>query len=418
MAEQARKEETERQNVHNQSMRHKPGFSTSSHGQSLLSLLALYIVNPPLSYASTSLYIHPRDITLPLRVTNACNEAIWPAILTQSGTGLAKSGFMLTPGESNSQTVSGDWAGRVWARTNCSFPTSEQGGAACATGDCDMCPECQSAGQAPATLAEFTMSSDTYQAFYDLSLVDGYNIPVGIISLLPQSGNSTLEGIPPNLTNPVCIGTSSLLAPVGDSSNPDFGTNSTFPLPLDQTVTSSFVQNWCPWPLQLDPPEKPGDGVYPYPDDNIQRPIFNPCLSACAKWNKAKYCCTGNHASPSTCSPSMYSTQAKKVCPDAYSYAYDDQTSTFIIPQGGGFEVVFYPSGRSTNILATFGDQLRQLAQTGHATRDMVRIAPNATYIRKKDDAAVPVSEPSPSLIALVVFLLWVCLGDVGAVFS
>jgi len=261
------------------------------------------------------------------------------------------------------------------------------------------------------------MSSDTYQAFYDISLVDGYNIPVGIISLLDETDNSTLTDIPPNLTNPVCIGTSSLLAPVGDTSDATFGSNSTYPLPLDQSVTPSFVQDWCPWPLQLDPPEKPGDGVYPYPDDNIQRPVFNPCLSACAKWNKAEDCCTGKHGTPSTCSPSLYSTQAKKVCPDAYSYAYDDQTSTFIIPQGGGFEVVFCPSGRSSNILATFGDQLSQLAQMGHASRDIIELAQNVTYIREKNGAASIVREPSASLVALVMLLLWTCLGELGVVF-
>lgn len=252
------------------------------------------------------------------------------------------------------------------------------------------------------------MSSDTYQTFYDISLVDGYNIPVGIISLLDQTGNSTLQDIPPNLTNPVCIGTSSLLAGVGNAADADLGSNSTYPLPLEQSVTQSLVQSWCPWPLQLDPPQKPGDGVYPYPDDNIQRPIFNPCLSACAKWNKDQYCCTGSHNTPATCSPSDYSTQAKKVCPDAYSYAYDDQTSTFIIPQGGGFEVVFCPSGRSSNILAVFGDQLRQLAQTGQATRDIVSLAQNATYIREKSAAAATTGRPSKSLVVFVVIiLLW-----------
>ncbi|KAH0837588.1 hypothetical protein AYO21_05078 [Fonsecaea monophora] len=354
---------------------------------------------------------------LPLRVTNNCKEPIWPAILTQSGTGPASSGFLLGSGATKSQTVGLDWKGRVWARTNCSFPTttgstsalpplppsSGQGGSPCQTGDCGMFLECQGAGQAPATLAEFTMSSDTNQCFYDISLVDGYNIPMGIISLLSETDNANLTDIPPNLTNPVCIGTSSLLAPVGDAPDVDFGTNSTYPLPLDQSVTSSFVQDWCPWPLQLTPPTKPGDGVYPYPDDSIQRPIFNPCLSACAKWNKAKYCCTGDHGTPATCSPSLYSQQAKKLCPDAYSYAYDDQTSTFIIPQGGGFEVVFCPAGRSTRILATFGDQLRQLAQTGHATRDIVSLAQNVSYIKAKS-AAVQVTVPKlNSVLAVLV---------------
>ena len=70
----------------------------------------------------------------------------------------------------------------------------------------------------------------------------------------------------------------------------------------------------------MNPPSKLGDGVYPYPDDNIQRPAFDPCYSACAKYNNAADCCTGHHGSPSTCQPSDYSKAAKGVCPDAYSY--------------------------------------------------------------------------------------------------
>lgn len=73
---------------------------------------------------------------------------IWPAILTQHGTGPPSRGFELAPGDSNPQEVSGDWQGRVWARTNCSFatsgdPASGQGGVACQTGDCGQFMECQ-----------------------------------------------------------------------------------------------------------------------------------------------------------------------------------------------------------------------------------------------------------------------------------
>ena len=88
---------------------------------------------------------------LPLRVTNNCKESIWPAILTQEGTPPASSGFLLQPGETNPQTVGLDWKGRVWARTNCSFPNtgsvpaSGQGGAPCETGDCGMFLQCQGA---------------------------------------------------------------------------------------------------------------------------------------------------------------------------------------------------------------------------------------------------------------------------------
>lgn len=101
---------------------------------------------------SSFLFVTTNSQNLPLRVTNNCAEPIWPAILTQSGSGPAHSGFLLNPGETNPQTVSADWRGRVWGRTNCSFPqdsgaepASGQGGSACTTGDCGMFLECQGA---------------------------------------------------------------------------------------------------------------------------------------------------------------------------------------------------------------------------------------------------------------------------------
>ena len=75
---------------------------------------------------------------------------------------------------------------------------------------------------------------------------------------------------------------------------------------------------------------------------------------------------------------------AKKVCPDAYSYAFDDQTSTFIVPAGGGFEVVFCPTGRSSNILATMGPELRELAATGAVSAQMLADTKNITLIRSR----------------------------------
>lgn len=175
-------------------------------------------------------------------------------------------------------------------------------------------------GATPVSLAEFTLATSSGQTFYDISLVDGYNLPIAIVSLYPESGNKSLVVIPPNLTNPICIGTSSFLENTGSTTDAHSGTNDTFPIPLEQTVTQSDVAKWCPWDLQQSPPNKPGDGVYPYPDDNIARPIFGPCYSACAKYNKPSDCCTGSYNSPNACKKGIYSAAAKKVCPDAYSF--------------------------------------------------------------------------------------------------
>lgn len=360
-------------------------------------------------------WVAPRANTVPLVISNQCKETIYPGIATQSGTSPGTRGFGLSPGSSRNLTVGHDWQGRVWGRTNCSFnfdgtgPSNtggnNGGGSACSTGDCFGVVECQVAGAPPATLAEFTLATSSGQTFYDISLVDGYNIPIGIVSLYPESGNKSLTEIPPNLTNPICIGTAALLAAKGDTSDANLGTNSSFPIPLEESLSNDFVQSWCPWDLQLDAPSKPGDGVYPYPDDTIQRPLFDPCYSACAKNHKDSDCCVGHYDNPSVCKPSEYSSQAKKVCPDAYSYAFDDQTSTFIIPSGGGFEVVFCPSGRSSNILNTLGNELRQLAATGAVPPQVLAELQNITFIRSRNAGSTAAEEPAwlKAILALLV---------------
>lgn len=87
------------------------------------------------------------DIT-PLLVTNRCPESIWPGISTQSGSGPSENGFELKSGDTKNQTVSEDWQGRIWGRTNCSFnedgSASASGrGKACATGDCNGALNCK-----------------------------------------------------------------------------------------------------------------------------------------------------------------------------------------------------------------------------------------------------------------------------------
>lgn len=298
----------------------------------------------------------------PLIVANWCPDTIWPAILSQGGNGPSNTGFALKSGGNQTLYVSSDWQGRVWGRTNCSFASNGQtsadgSGSACTTGDCGGVLACKSPNNPPATLAEFTLDGGTNQDFYDISLVDGYNLPLAIVWL--TNGNSALSSVDQSTTNPSCM------ASVGDLAPQNFdpytngqiflGTSSSDPLDFERNNSASAVSSWCPWDLQTSPPTKPGGGVYPYPDTDVARPAFDPCLSACAKYNSDSYCCTGSYDSSSSCSPSYYSKAAKNVCPDAYSYAYDDETSTFINPSGGGYQVIFCPGGRSTNIIASKG---------------------------------------------------------------
>lgn len=291
---------------------------------------------------------------IPLQIANWCADDVWPGILTQGGNGPSTTGFHLSAGANQTLNVGSDWQGRVWGRTNCSFSGSG-GGKACNTGDCGGSLTCQIAGQSPATLAEFTLQGSQSQTFYDISVVDGYNLPLAIVLL--ANGNSQLQSLSGSKTNPSCV------ASVGDLAAQNFnpysggqqflGTSSSNPMPFETQNSASDVADWCPWDLQVDAPLAPGNGIYPYPDGNVQRPAFDPCLSACAKYNSDNYCCTGNYDGPGKCQDNYYSKAAKSVCPDAYSYAYDDQDSTFSVPQGGGFQVIFCPGGRSTTILSS-----------------------------------------------------------------
>lgn len=97
------------------------------------------------------------------------------------------------------------------------------------------------------------------------------------------------------------------------------------------------------------------------------------------------------------------------LCADG-GVAFDDQTSTFIIPSGGGFEVIFCPPGRSSTILATMAAQLHQLAQTGQVSTQMIAEAKNKTVV-KKNGGLVSATSSQGVVLALAVtaaFFLWV----------
>ncbi|XVF35949.1 hypothetical protein REPUB_Repub19eG0015900 [Reevesia pubescens] len=140
--------------------------------------------------------------------------------------------------------------------------------------------ECNGKGASPpATLAEFTIGSGT-QDFYDVSLVDGYNLPM-------------------------------IVEPSGGSG------------PCLSTGCVNDLNRQCPNELRV------GSG--------------EACKSACEAFGTPEYCCSGAFATPDTCKPSVYSEMFKAACPRSYSYAYDDATSTFTCT-GADYTITFCPS--------------------------------------------------------------------------
>ncbi|XP_062218992.1 pathogenesis-related thaumatin-like protein 3.5 [Phragmites australis] len=224
-------------------------------------------------------------------MTNNCRYTVWPGILSGAGSaGLDSTGFQLAPGQSHTMSAPAGWSGRLWGRTLCS--TDSSGKFSCVTGDCGSGRlDCAGGGAAPpATLAEFTLDGSGGMDFYDVSLVDGYNLPMLVA---PQGaspgGNCALTGCMVDL-NGAC--------------------------PTDLRVTSA------------------GGGVA--------------CKSACEAFGSAQYCCSGEYGNPNTCRPSAYSQFFKNACPRAYSYAYDDATSTFTCPGGDtAYTITFCPSTTS-----------------------------------------------------------------------
>ncbi|KAH1245666.1 hypothetical protein AAZX31_06G132700 [Glycine max] len=220
-------------------------------------------------------------------IINNCPHTIWPGTLSGSGSPpLATTGFRLDTGQSIKLTTVPGWSGRIWARTGCTFDATGVG--KCQTGDCGGRLECQGNGAAPPTsLFEITLGAGNGQDFYDVSMVDGYNLP---LLALPR-------GV------------------YGDACN--------------STGCITDINRGCPKELQL------------LGGDQNQRVVG--CRSACEAFKTDKYCCSGAFANPNTCQPSYYSTIFKKACPRAYSYAFDDGTSTFTC-KANEYDIVFCPN--------------------------------------------------------------------------
>ncbi|CAF2070898.1 unnamed protein product [Brassica oleracea var. botrytis] len=115
-------------------------------------------------------------------VRNNCPYVVWAAT---SAPGKPGGGKRLNQGET--WIVTGDpgtTQARIWGRTNCNFDVSGRGG--CQTGDCNGVLECKSYGRAPNTLAEYSLKQYADQDFIDISVIDGFNIPMEFSSASGQ----------------------------------------------------------------------------------------------------------------------------------------------------------------------------------------------------------------------------------------
>uniref|UniRef100_N1QRF2 Thaumatin-like protein n=1 Tax=Aegilops tauschii TaxID=37682 RepID=N1QRF2_AEGTA len=139
-----------------------------------------------------------------LALYNKCGETVWPGI--QPGAGkeiLARGGLQLLPNRATSIRLPAGWSGRVWGRQGCRFDAAGRG--KCATGDCGGALYCNGAGgEPPATLAEITLGASAAALdFYDVSLVDGYNVAIDMRPYHGSGANCLPAGCVSDL-NSVC----------------------------------------------------------------------------------------------------------------------------------------------------------------------------------------------------------------------
>ncbi|KAF7342100.1 hypothetical protein MVEN_01797300 [Mycena venus] len=251
------------------------------------------------SFVALSLAMASTAAARTMTVYNACPFTIWPALFTSSGgrpsqpTGWSAASFTKVTFD-----VPSDWDGRIWvcfivysqlipiltegpnftrdAATVTSLPTQDQILAltVVAMGGLYLCDVNTGTGVPPATLAEFNFNGGGTD-FFDVSLVDGYNLPMRI-------DNNVGCGIP---SCPVDLG-----------------------------------------------PNCPADQKGPF--DASGFPVG--CKSACTvdalagNVDNNPNCCTGTHGTQATCPASGVRNYAyfKNNCPDAYAFAYDEPSGT------------------------------------------------------------------------------------------
>ncbi|KAH0731901.1 hypothetical protein KY289_003089 [Solanum tuberosum] len=215
-----------------------------------------------------------------ITIINYCVETVWPGITPKNN--FSGDGYELKQGQSAVFTAPAGWSGRIWGRTGCDFDKNDNG--TCQTGRCGTGLKCREPGQPPASIAEFTLGDTD---FYDVSLVDGFNLPI-VVKPVNGKGNCSSVGC------------------------------------------DSDLRPNCPSELAL---KSDGKTIA--------------CRSACNVFNTDEYCCRGTFSSPISCLPTNYSRIFKTACPVAYSFAFDDPTS--IITCSSTDYVVSFCSSRNQN---------------------------------------------------------------------
>lgn len=266
----------------------------------LLSLLLL-LINPSTALAQST---H----TTRLSVTNQCDFPVWMATIPNANIApLSDNTVQLSTGQSHDYSIpSSGWAGRFWPKVGC-----DSNGLNCAAGE--AIPPCPPSGcQPPAdTKVEinFPNLDSTDQSWYNISLVDGYSLPVEIKPRGEESGS--------------CITTECKisLAECPQNETQDLGDLRVFNNGNAVQCLAPCKKWNYPSPYGLGKPETEAPGV-----------------DLCCPYDDVERCRTGIVAQTN------YVQTVHSLCPTAYSYAYDDEAGLHSCLTQESFDVTLCPS--------------------------------------------------------------------------
>ncbi|XP_065618824.1 thaumatin-like protein 1 [Quercus suber] len=240
--------------------------------------LALYGLTLAFFFLSVT---HAARITF----TNNCAYTIWPGTLTSAQKPqLSTTGFELASKASSAIDVPSPWEGRFWARAQCS--TDSMGTFSCATAECSTGQVTCNGNSAipPASLVEIFIAASGGMDYYDVSNVDGLNLPVSVAT---QGGTGECK-----------------------ASSCPVNVNAACPTELQMTGSDGSVIA---------------------------------CKSVCITFHEPQYCCTGAYEMRGTCPPTSYSQFFEQQCREAYSYAQDDKNSLFTCSSAPNYVITFCP---------------------------------------------------------------------------
>jgi hypothetical protein len=220
-------------------------------------------------------------------IVNATQQTLWVAATQQKEHPIPRTRWKLAPGASTSVLLPTGWGGRIWARAGCH--TDGSGRNVCQSGYCADSEPCVQPDPAPTTLAEFALDAWSGLDFYDVSMVDGANLPmwINVFHTVTKDPLTSRGCSAAGCTRPIS----------------------------------------CPAAMRV---TRGGTVVA--------------CKNPCTAFNTDATCCRGDWAGREKCVPSRwpvdYTQVFKKAEPFAYSYAFDD-AATMSCKGGCDYRVTF-----------------------------------------------------------------------------